>query len=292
MDARLTTNLGGRDNAKFIWYIQNINYTVTDETNLVVIPNSNISSLVNTDILIKLTVINWYNQISSSWITVHKSSQEIIPNIRLNGVNKISADTINLLNGQIDIYSIIETFDNCIIGNDTQQNTIYLNEDDYSISWFVKMSPQTINDSIDRNIENKLQIYLKSQSNNPDLSIDSSLLEAGINYEFIMNFECDNTTYHCSLNTSHSIIYDHSNIICKIKGGDITLYTYSINDFETESYTLNLNGKLFTYDPDNYSNSNHLQFSWQCIDNVTNICDELQFDRSASIINVDLSESF
>ena len=280
LDARSSTNLGGRDNGIFEWKIKNINYT--EYGDIVTIPNEIILSLSSNDIYIILTVTNWYGASSTESIYVQKSNLRVVPKIKLHGIHGYSSKNAQILNGKIDIYASITVKNNC----DDDEDEIILNENDYNIKWSVKMtiSNQTIYD------EDKLQLlneYLLSQTDESSLSLDASKhLQAGIEYEFIMNFKCNGNGFVCrQQNITHIVRYKYSDIYCDIMGqNQINIDMIKLTDLI--SYDLILNGLRLTYDPDDITSDNtHLQFEWQCFDNYLNkSCDfMLQRTKTANI---------
>eukprot|EP01083_Nonionella_stella_P145631 456689_1 len=72
-------------------------------------------------------------------------------------------------------------------------------------------------------------------------------------------------------------------------GGDIVLNGISSQDLT--SYTMVLNGALFTFDPDQISSSDHLHFEWRCIDriNTNQSCTDLLDSAEDGIVNADFS---
>eukprot|EP01083_Nonionella_stella_P063824 165868_1 len=130
LDARSTTNLGGRYNAHFEWSIDEAN--ITKEGSLVTVRNSEIAAM-NDMIIVVLTVTNWYGGTSSSLIHIYKSALEFVPHIELSGVSEYSFASDKLLNGKIDIHSSI------IFGNDCNDERIGLQSDQYTTHWFVSL---------------------------------------------------------------------------------------------------------------------------------------------------------
>eukprot|EP01083_Nonionella_stella_P172222 590331_1 len=163
LDARSTTNLGGRDNAYFEWFIYGLN--ITKEGSFVIIPSAQIAALMN-DITVQLTVTNWYDATSSSVLHIYKSMLEFVPQIDLNGISEYSQANDKLLNGQIGIYSSI------IFGNDCDDRPIELQSDEYSIQWFVQIIKENENDVIDADILRALNTYLSFQSGQTSITID------------------------------------------------------------------------------------------------------------------------
>eukprot|EP01084_Bolivina_argentea_P062977 115058_1 len=114
------------------------------------------------------------------------------------------------------------------------------------------------------------------------------MLQTGLIYEFIMNFKCDGIEYECDINTNHLLIYEQSDIICKIGCNDVILNDYTFDDLKM--YKMQLNGALFSYDPDNITSSNHLRFKWKCMNNIGNLCDELTWNTiSDGIVDVNFN---
>ena len=83
LDAKLTTNLGGRE-AIFLWEIYETNTVYNGE--YVTVSNENLTAFSDSVIMIGLTVTNWYGASSQRNVSVYKSSQSVVPNVQLNGL--------------------------------------------------------------------------------------------------------------------------------------------------------------------------------------------------------------
>eukprot|EP01084_Bolivina_argentea_P054435 99823_1 len=274
LDARGTTNLEGTD-AIFQWNIVDINYT--EYGDLVTIPNEILSTLTE-NILIELTVIGSLDGTASFKFIVFKSSSEVVPNIILNGVNEITSKNTKLLNNKIDIYSSISFENNC------NNNDVLIESKNYNIYWYVDVKTEDNNKA---NIDTtSLNAFLLTQKSDA-ITIDIMYLQSGFAYTFIMQFICIDLDFDCDLTTTHTISYKASDINVHIMGGDVNLQNISVSDLQ--SYTMDLNGKLLTFDPDNLE-SNNLGFKWQCMDHKNNSCDYLLGSINSSITVVDLGK--
>eukprot|EP01084_Bolivina_argentea_P304155 525218_1 len=125
LDARNTKNLGLR-NGIFEWNIYAVNTKYTGA--LVIIPNVNISKILNKTILIGLTVKSWFGGVSHVNITVNKSltEEEMIPIINLHGINEYALNNNQMNNDKIDIYSSIIFTNDC--NNYNKDNMFNLKE--------------------------------------------------------------------------------------------------------------------------------------------------------------------
>eukprot|EP01084_Bolivina_argentea_P316318 548272_1 len=278
LDAQLTTNLGGRNNAIFKWYIMDIDYTVYGK--IVTIAHDLLLSIpVVNDIFIELIVTNWYNASSTQLFTVQQSNMNTVPLIELHGIDIYSANIGKLINNKIDIYSTVIFNDNC-------ENKIDLNEIEYEINWMVYIEMQ--NENIDKKRSELLNEYLLSQTDKSSISIDvDTQLQSGLKYLFVMNFKCIGNNFICDVNATHSVIYQHSKIKCGIIGGDNELNGIKWNDFT--AFQMVLNGALLSLDPDRRG-LQHLGFNWTCIDGMYLNCNYLFESSDISNTIIDFSK--
>ena len=216
---------------------------------------------------------NWYGAQTSEDIIVVKSNMRIVPRINLHGINRYSARNAKLLNGKVDIYSTITVRNNC-----DDEEEIVLEKDDYDITWCVNMTnPNQI--IIDEEKLASLDGYLSAHTDATTLSMEADkYLQAGMDYEFIMNFKCNRNGFVCrSIDTTHVVHYRFSDIYCDIMGQE-TVNIDEIKLSDLAVYDLDLNGNRLTYDPDT-SSVDHLSFSWRCIDNLFNESCDFMLER-------------
>ncbi len=284
LDARSTTNLGGRDNAIFKWKISiqgnggDINEYIGD---YIVIQNDLLQKEVSYDI--ELMVTSWYKSSSSTVYSVYVSNLAA-PIVSLHGISEYSSTNLNLV-GLLTVSAAIRFDDGCL--NEEHNNL------QYDITWNVEQSKINQNDltEIDTDLFSKLTDFLQTQ-NNEQISIDIQLLlQSGTMYEFIMNMKCKEK-YECNIDTVHQLKFVYGDIQCKINGNDILLDNMDPNDSD---FKVKLDGMTFTYDPDNVSSNNHLSWNWDCYDIEGVSCKYLldsmdsMDSMNSGINNIDLS---
>eukprot|EP01083_Nonionella_stella_P056165 148071_1 len=271
LDARGTTNLGGRDNALFEWQIsfQNGSEEIYVGSYIVIASDTLIK---DETYHIVLSVTNWYGATSTTTWDVYVSNQAI-PTIFIHGVSNYS--TINLnLNNFIDLFTTI-VFDETCINQDSDSDL------NYQIEWSVT---QQMMDETNKAKFQRLTEFLQAQVFE-DISVNAlTLLEPCSIYMFTVHVQCIGD-YDCDVQATHQLTFQCAPIQCKISATDIVL-----NDADPMidlDFSIALDGDTFTYDPDN-SDPNALQWLWHCVHD-SQPCVDLLDSADASIVYMDLS---
>eukprot|EP01083_Nonionella_stella_P056163 148065_1 len=276
LDARSTTNVGGRDNALFVW-------KVSMEGNVYSYTGSNI--VIGSESLTKgetyhivLDVTNWYGAVSSTAFQVDVSN-DATPSVFIRGITEYSTTDLNL-NGFVDMIAEVTFDDSCL----NEAVNVRL---EYEISWTVSQRIVNENDAVTTNEDTfqKLTESLQLETQET-LSIDALvLLQSGFLYTFTVNIKCIGD-YACDVDATHQVTFHVAPIHCMIMTNDITLD--SVDPEHDLDFTIELDGDTFTYDPDSVDSSG-LLWSWNCMDDTDQSCDYLLDSLDSGVIAVDLS---
>eukprot|EP01083_Nonionella_stella_P087125 242252_1 len=279
LNARSTTNLGGRDNALFEWKISiEGTQSVYEYTGSLVVIQSD-SLLEGKTYHIVLDVSNWYGQISSTAFNVYVSN-DATPRVSISGITDYSTTDLNL-NGFVDMIAEVTFDDRCL----NEAGNIEL---EYEISWTAMQNAIDRIDAIvaDDDTFGKLTEFLQLERQET-LSIDASeLLQSGFMYVFTVNVQCIGN-HACDVDAVHQITFHTAPIHCMIMTNDITLD--DVDPKNDLNFAITLDGDTFTYDPDSIASS--LQWSWDCVDAGEHSCDYLLDYVDSNVIHVDLSAS-
>ena len=225
LDARSSTNLGGRDGS-FEWQVLNIDTdnSVTHEGDYQKITNSNLEPGLHE---ITLSLTTWYGEVSYQKFNAYISDKPI-PKVSLSGTNTYRK-SLTSLNGKVQIKADIASNQRCLKKKSKLKNQ-------YEISWSVVVAKFS-NDStvINNRLLNKLQKYLlgKRCHDKPSISISADkYLQPGLEYTFSMLLDCDGDCYEDEYydeyfydfyEAHHVLKYEYSQIECKISSSDVAL---------------------------------------------------------------------
>ncbi len=275
LDATSTTGLGGRNNAIFEWNVTNIeqqNQILYNESYVVI--KNNLLGKGNT-YKISLTVTNWYKKTATTEYFVYVANT-VIPIVSLNGISSVSSTNTNEF---VNIYTNIEFNNHCEIKDNQLMQLMY------NVKWSVNVTQNYVD--VDSEKLAALNTYLSDLEEMDSLSIDrNNYLQNGLSYSFNMNLKCIGS-YNCDIDTVHILDFVYSDIECDITPNNIILNDVDPN-IDFEGVELELNGKLFTYDP-NGENDKDFSYQWICINTVlSESCRYLLDSDYNGIVYVDL----
>eukprot|EP01083_Nonionella_stella_P165469 550520_1 len=272
LDARSTTNLGGR-NAVFVWelYDEYDQFVHTYLGEYVVIQSSELLLRIpdSPHLRITLNVTNWYNTWSLQSFAVSMSHDKVIPMVHLYGIREYQSSNTQL-NSQLTIYSSIAFDMKCDASSD------------YDITWCAAVEALDDDIDIDDVLFQSLVAWLASKREDM-ISVDASLyFQNGVQYTFTMNIKHKYGDY--DVNSTHSIQSSFSDLICNIAGSDVAFHTpINIDFFSPQPYRLSLDAKTLSYDPDHSASDNHLSFWWHCYTSNGSDCGYIMQSDTQSI---------
>ena len=300
LDARNSYNLGGRS-AIFEWcLVVNNNTNIYNDTNInsqeidcvygkqATITNDwileNLISFSEYKYTIIATVYTWYES-NDSFIFNIEYRDSIIPLATIDGPLTFAKDDPNYLNNHITFYAELTIFSNitCLqkVYNTSRTKVAEWLQtwENTTVEWSVSVASNNKHNSSDSAVyANHVNISslnrhlhdLRKDQDAVTLSVIDYDLKPGFRYDFMASFLCDTCDEGAgdTINVTHSIDYQYSDLVCQIAGGNKEIVNVSLNSIKDEIFELN--GELFTYDPDAATiyNKSHLAFEWSCIERI------------------------
>ena len=209
-----------------------------------------IGSVMN--VLLQVSV--WYSEIMFNYSYNVTKSNDPVPSLDIDGISSFGNENYQSSTIKIDVDIEFEY----ACDNSNQSNF------DYELNWVVRENGVTMSDDA------VADVY-SFDLNDLSLIIDKEYLNVGSNYEFEVRMACGGD-YYCDITQTHSLFYEFSDLVCQTAGGN--KYISDVTEETLQSFSFELDGSIFSYDPDN---SEFLKFEWKCaleIDETEQECNE------------------